>query len=210
MGSRRTNNRERILQVAGAMLYRQGYNATSVDDIVQAAGVSKSNFYYHYPSKEDLGIAVLTVRRDDLSTLIAQTLHDSTLTPTARMTAFLTSLLDVQESSLGRRGCPFGNLAAEMTEHSERIRCFLSRLFSELSRDLSAVVAEGQRTREFRCDVDPVEVGSFMVQVIQGMHLILKCDKDPGPVRLTGSLLVDLLRHTGQGCCAVQELPGSL
>ena len=52
-------NREKLLEAATAILGRNGYQATSVDEILEAARVAPSNFYYHFKSKEDLGLEVL-------------------------------------------------------------------------------------------------------------------------------------------------------
>lgn len=191
---RRTNNRERILHTAREMLYRQGYNGTSVDDIVEASGVSKSNFYYHFPSKEDLGIAVLSLRREEMESLLRRTLRDEGRSPASRLAAFLTAILDHQESDLDRHGCPFGNLAAEMTDHSERIRCFLSGLFADLASELADVIRVGQASGQIRRDVDPVELATLILQAVQGMQLIMKCDKDARPARMSGALLVELMK----------------
>src|SRR5688572_2230441 len=52
-------NREKLLEAATAILGRNGYQATSVDEILEAARVAPSNFYYHFKSKEELAIEVL-------------------------------------------------------------------------------------------------------------------------------------------------------
>ncbi|NLH99845.1 MAG: TetR/AcrR family transcriptional regulator [Chthonomonadales bacterium] len=187
------NNRDRILQTAGEMLYRQGYNSTSVDDIAAAAGVSKSNFYYHFPSKEDLGLAVLSIRREKLERLLVDTLRDTSRGPLSRLAGFLSALLDHQEDELERRGCPFGNLVAEMTEHSERMRCFLHGVFQDMIGDIAAVIAEGQSVGQIRDDLDAQAVARLLVQTIQGMHLIVKCDRDARAARVSGNLLIDLI-----------------
>jgi len=176
------------------MLYRSGYNGVSVDDIVAASGVSKSNFYYHFPSKEDLGLAVLSARRDVLEQLMDATLRDKERSPATRLAAFFAAILDHQESELDRHGCPFGNLVAEMTEHSERIRCFLSGLFADLTREIAEVIRLGQVTGDFRDDVAAEDLASLALQTLQGMQLIIKCDRDPRPARTSGSVLVELMR----------------
>lgn len=194
MNVKHTGNRERILQAAGEMLYRQGYNATSVDHIALVSGVSKSNFYYHFPSKEDLGVAVLAARRDELEAMMDQTLRDSSQSPVDRLARFLEGVMDHQEAKLDHRGCPFGNLVAEMTEHSERIRCFLSGLFSDIAREIGSVIGEGQSAGQFRADVDPNDIGDLILQALQGMQLAVKCERDARPARATPKLLIDLIR----------------
>lgn len=176
------------------MLYTRGYNSTSVDDIVAASGVSKSNFYYHFPSKEDLGIAVLAARREELEQMMNSTLRDRERSPAGRLAAFFAAILDHQESMLDHHGCPFGNLVAEVTEHSERIRCFLSGLFADLAREIADVIRLGQATGDFRDDFDAGEMAQLVLQTLQGMQLIIKCDRNPEPARASGTLLVELLK----------------
>ncbi|MCZ7562454.1 MAG: TetR/AcrR family transcriptional regulator [Burkholderiales bacterium] len=50
--------RERILDVANDLVLRQGFTATSLDQILERAGVTKGAFFYHFKSKEDLAYAL--------------------------------------------------------------------------------------------------------------------------------------------------------
>jgi AcrR family transcriptional regulator len=51
--------RQRILEAAGRLFYRDGYRAVGVDTIVAEAGVAKMSLYRHFPSKDDLIVAYL-------------------------------------------------------------------------------------------------------------------------------------------------------
>lgn len=169
-------SKAKILQVARELFYRGGYLATSVDDILQLAKVSKSNFYYHFKSKEDLGIAVLQERCEEFEKALAATLLNESISPCRRLQGFL-SVLAQSHSDDDPGGCPFGNLVAEMSQHSERFRRHLSDMFSGLTDTIGGVVEEGQRAGEFRKDVDAPSVGALIVQAIQGAELLAKCHK---------------------------------
>jgi len=56
---RECGNRVRILDAAARLFHRRGFQPTSLDEIVAASGVCRSNLYYHFASKEELGLAVL-------------------------------------------------------------------------------------------------------------------------------------------------------
>jgi len=59
--------RRRLIEEAATRLFAQrGYLATTVEDIVQAAGVTKPMLYRHFESKQDLCIALLERYRDEL------------------------------------------------------------------------------------------------------------------------------------------------
>jgi AcrR family transcriptional regulator len=56
--------RERILQTAHDLFYREGIRATGIDRIIERAGVTKVTFYRHFPSKNDLIAAYLDYRHE--------------------------------------------------------------------------------------------------------------------------------------------------
>ncbi|KKJ77071.1 TetR family transcriptional regulator [Kiloniella litopenaei] len=61
---RRSKKREHLVDVALGLFYAQGFHATGVEQIVSEAGVARMTLYKHFPSKDDLIIAVLE-RRDE-------------------------------------------------------------------------------------------------------------------------------------------------
>ena len=51
--------KEKILNTASDLFYRNGYNLTGINEIIEKAGVAKASLYKHFPSKDDLAIAYL-------------------------------------------------------------------------------------------------------------------------------------------------------
>ena len=51
--------RERIVDAAQALVYRHGFSATSLDKVIEAAGLTKGAFFYHFKSKGDLGRSLI-------------------------------------------------------------------------------------------------------------------------------------------------------
>src|SRR5262250_735250 len=56
--------RERLVAVAVELFYRRGFGAVGVDQIIEAAGVTKTTFYKHFEGKDDLMVAAVQ-RRDE-------------------------------------------------------------------------------------------------------------------------------------------------
>src|SRR5580698_10432746 len=55
----RSDTREEILDRAEALIQTRGYSAFSYQDISDSLGIRKASIHYHFPSKTDLGIAVV-------------------------------------------------------------------------------------------------------------------------------------------------------
>ncbi len=62
---KREATRHDILAAAGILFIKKGYDATSVDDIAEAANVAKGTLYYHFKSKDEvlLGLSIGYLKR---------------------------------------------------------------------------------------------------------------------------------------------------
>lgn len=173
-------SREKILQKASELIHTKGYNHTSIQDILQAASVTRSNFYYHFESKEQLVFEMLGQRmREFYEMIIRPSLHASDLDPLQRLHALLDRLLELGRSSLGELGCPFGNLAQEMSPIHEPLRQPLSAMFNALSEALEQCLEEGKEAGLFQQSLPSGQLADFALAQIQGAFLLRKTHKDP-------------------------------
>ena len=135
---RRTPARERILQTAERLFYRDGYRAVGIDTIIAEARIAKMSLYRHFPSKDDLIAAYLDRANDQLLEWI-----DGLVAPHADPRAALEAIFEgvaTLASSPDCLGCAFVGAAAEFPddEHpghrvaSEHKRAVLDR-FRELA-----------------------------------------------------------------------------
>ncbi len=129
--------KETIIRIASDLFYRQGYNATGIQQIIDAAGVSKGAFYTHFKSKDVLGVEYLQKMSKDETTHLKQVLseiHD----PYKKYMQFNT-LMKGWMVSTNYRGCAFANMTAEVTDRNSPIRKeakFHYEAFRAIIRDL--------------------------------------------------------------------------
>jgi AcrR family transcriptional regulator len=67
------DRRSAILDSALEVFSRRGYNGASIDEIAQAAGISKALIYEHFPSKKDLHVSLLERHTQQIFVRLAQT-----------------------------------------------------------------------------------------------------------------------------------------
>jgi exonuclease VII small subunit len=84
-------------------------------------------------------------------------------------------------------------MVVEVSEHHESMRRRLSELFRGLHRSLTSVVEEGQELGEFRNGVAASDLAALVLQAVQGMQLMTKCEKTIEPARRSAELLMMLL-----------------
>ena len=63
--------KDQILEVATELVQTRGYNAFSYQDLSDRLGITKASIHHHFPSKEDLGIAVAEKYRAEVEAALA-------------------------------------------------------------------------------------------------------------------------------------------
>ena len=87
--------RDTILDAGLKVMFRSGYNGTSVRDIVAAAGAPQGSFTNHFRSKEAFASEVLDRYFENTKGLVAEALGDSALTPRQRLRRYLDVITDL-------------------------------------------------------------------------------------------------------------------
>lgn len=133
--------RERILEVAGELFYRQGVQAVGVDAIIAQADVARMSFYRHFHSKEGLVIACVERRDEQIRAWFETQVARLAPAPRDRPLAVFDAL--ARHISAERyRGCGFLNTMAEMADrtdaahqaaaaHKARFKEYFARLLRE-------------------------------------------------------------------------------
>jgi AcrR family transcriptional regulator len=107
--------RDRILEVADRLFYRQGLQAVGVDALAAQIGISKKTLYRHFPSKDDLVVAYLKGRFRPLPALSDRPPGEQIL---KNFEWFARSLSQAEDY----RGCAFLNALAELGEADSEAR----------------------------------------------------------------------------------------
>jgi AcrR family transcriptional regulator len=107
--------RERILQSARELFYRDGINAVSVDAIAAAAGTNKMTLYRHFSSKDELVAAYLSQLAGEAEALWEEARDAHPGDPQAQLRYLLRRVSEFATASNGR-GCALANAAVELAE----------------------------------------------------------------------------------------------
>ena len=161
--------RQRILETADRLFYQDGIRAVGIDRIIAEAGVAKMSLYKHFPSKDDLILAVLKHREDTVLEFFRSAMERHGKKAKTPLRAFFAALKDFFESP-GFRGCPFQNAAVELAdpEHpgTEFVRGH-KRRFGEFLRGLVEGTL-GQAAVKVAPAVAILVEGAIVTAVIQG------------------------------------------
>jgi AcrR family transcriptional regulator len=110
-----TDARERILDVADQLFYREGVRATGIDTIIARSEVAKTTLYRYFPSKDDLVVAYLERRNQQYWDLLETAIKRYSGKPKQQLLAVF-GWLDELLASPENHGCPFLMTASEFPE----------------------------------------------------------------------------------------------
>jgi TetR/AcrR family transcriptional repressor of nem operon len=189
--SRGRRMRALIIDAAATLMYQRGVGATSLDDVLAAAGSGKSQLYHYFVDKADLVRAV--VERQSQIVLAQQPLINS-VDSWAGLDAWVDEILRAHSAPGGPFACPLGTMAAEL-KNDEAFRPSLDAAF----RRWEAPLARGLRSMRDRGELadtaDPTRLASAVIAALQGGMLLARIYGDIAPLRDTLRAAVAHLRE---------------
>ena len=172
------SNRDKLIDTAAQLFHSHGFEGTSIDLLMKTSGVHKSNFYYYFESKEDLGLLTIEkVASEFKESVLSKTILNLDLNPLERLDGFYEKIISYQQflfSQSRNAGCFFGNLALEQSAVNEKFRSALSDFFQEFEGSFEQCLREGVEQGFFREEIEPKETATLVVSQIEGAVLLLK------------------------------------
>ena len=183
------DTRTRILDLAETLLLERGFNAFSYQHLARELGVKPAAIHYHFPSKDDLGTALVARQLRRLRKWRA--LPRVTDLPPAQQ---LEALLAVYDNHLGhdRRVCQFGALAADFRTLPAAMQAELRTFNRELTEWLAEVLAVGRATGELRFVGSPTAKATQVLTVLAGALQVARVHDDSAYHVIVGQLRLEL------------------
>jgi AcrR family transcriptional regulator len=190
---KRINNpqgmRARILDVAADLFQRNGYNATSVHDVVRGAATTGGALHHHFATKKALGLAVIAER-------VAREVDETAIQPIATASSaaagirtVFNGVADVLERNRAVSGCPLNNLALELSLADADFREAVNAVFDRWRAALSS------RLRADRPDLDASrshDLATLVVASYSGAMAMAKASQSAEPLRACAKQLQTL------------------
>lgn len=175
MVSTNYGSRQKIINRSRDLFHRYGIEQTSVDTILKETGVSKSNFYYHFKSKDELAYQVLRSRMDEyVDSVLKPTLENNALEPYERLVRFYQRVIDYHESVNCEYGCPFGNVLLELNDRKDEFRLALINFFGMWRQKIKDCVEEGVSKEQIRSEPDAEALSELLLSHLEGAILMAK------------------------------------
>ncbi|OBK21420.1 transcriptional regulator [Mycobacterium asiaticum] len=172
---RTSDARDRIVSSAARLFLERSYHDVGVEELCGAADVRKGSFYHYFSSKADLANAVIDLHMQVFATRLASNPGE---TPAEKLAAIPDAIGGIQAAlhrQFGRFvGCPFGNLAAELSTTDESVRNHLADRLATLEAQLAKICRAAAADHMLRDGVDPDRLAHALFAHYQGLILLAK------------------------------------
>jgi TetR/AcrR family transcriptional repressor of nem operon len=153
------------------LFHEVGFNGSSVQDIVDRAGVPKGSFYNYFKAKELLALEVLETYSKGSN---REVLTDKTLAPMERLRRHFESMASRYQHFGYRKGCLIGNVAAETSEEMPMIREAILKSLSKWTELIAAAIREGQGDKSISTNLPADALARFLINSWEGAVIRMK------------------------------------
>ena len=159
------NSKRTIMNMAEALLQDKGFNGFSYAHIASELGVKNAAIHYHFPTKEDLGIAVIRRYRDRFQLWINNA-RVKDLSPEEKLDWFFSIYIDTRADK--GKVCLIGSLEAEFNSIPEELQAEVEALHREMLQWLESTLSEGREAGVFRFNGEPSSKAALIFSSVQG------------------------------------------
>lgn len=176
---RRGEARSALLDTALSVIRRQGLHATTVDDLCEAAGVTKGAFFHHFATKEDLAVAAAHHWSETTGALFARAPYHDADDPADRVLGYLDFRASLVVGDPADYTCLVGTMAQEAFDTSPAIRDACAASIFGHAETLEADFAAALAAAGSEGEVDAASLARHTQTVLQGAFVLSKAAGDP-------------------------------
>jgi TetR/AcrR family transcriptional regulator, transcriptional repressor for nem operon len=194
--SKAERTRTYIIERSALVFNHKGYAGTSLADLVEATGLTKGSIYGNFENKNAVAVAAYDynidfMRREFASVMIPQ--------PTAegKLIALTEYYRQNWRKFFARGGCPIQNASIETDDAADlmELREHVQASVRMWAKDIGAIIGKGQRTGEFRAEIDAQAYAYEILIILEGGIMIAKILDHPKQLYVALDRIVAIIQQ---------------
>ena len=200
---KKSNSREKLIETTAALLQKQGYFGTGLNEIVKESGAPKGSLYFHFPGgKEELAAEALALNGAGMRALLQAALEGVEDVEQALGIAIDVLVQQLEESDY-LKGCPIATVALEAAATSDRLHEVVKEAYESWE-----TIVEARLVTAGAPEAEAKEQAVGILAAVEGGLLLSRAYRDTRPLRAVQAMLVGMLRRqfsdgAGPGSSAV-------
>jgi TetR/AcrR family transcriptional repressor of nem operon len=170
----RHESKRKLLDAALRVIREKGYSATRVEDICEAAGLTKGSFFHHFDSKEALALAAADYWIEETGALFATAPYHEPTDPVERLLAYVDFRKAMLLGELPEFTCLVGTMVQEVYDTHPALREACNKSISGHAATLVPDIEEAMRRRGMKVDWTAESLALYTQAAIQGAFILAK------------------------------------
>lgn len=162
------------LDSALAVFWRQGYELTSMQDLVSAMGINRASLYDTFGNKHELYKKALQRYKNTSLAMTREKLINSPGTVSERLLNYFYSLSQSHVAEQQHIGCFLNNTAVELAPHYPDIAELVREAWQELENIFKAVLDDGVSKQELPANINTTAIAATINMTLQGISVMAK------------------------------------
>jgi TetR/AcrR family transcriptional regulator, transcriptional repressor for nem operon len=172
-------SKAKFLDAALRVIRAKGYTATRIEDVCEAAGLTKGSFFHHFKGKEELAVAAAAHFAQLADRLFASAPYQQARDPLQKLLGYVDFRRELLRGDLPDFTCLLGTMVQEVYETNPAIRAACERHISAHAAAVATLVREAKSKYAPRAPWDPESLGLFTQAVLQGAFVLAKAKGGP-------------------------------
>ena len=192
MARPREFEREEVVEKALGVFWRQGYQATSVQDLVEATGLNRGSLYDTFGDKHGLFLEVVEHYRSHVTARRLAKLEE----PGPARAKIETFFKEVIEFSVGEGrllGCLMTNSAIELAPHDRDTRLAVAANMAAMEGTFRRVLTRAKKDGELAADKSPADLARFLTATANGLRVMAKVTPERAALRSVVRIALEAL-----------------
>jgi len=180
MGRKKEFDEDAVLHKAMRLFWEQGYEKTSMQELVSHMGIHKKSMYDTFGDKQSLYVKTLKRYSDMLEQSVKRGMADTRSAKEAIRLLFEMAI-EQQEELPG--GCFVVNTAVELAKHDSEAIDWVHLKWTDTEQLIRDLIVEGQKSGEFSKTLNAVELSYYFINALIGLRVMVKTISDREKLR---------------------------
>lgn len=181
-------DKEEVLEKAIGIFWAKGFNATSMQDLVDGLGISRSSLYDTFGDKESLFYAALNTYTSKYQAIMVQDIINAP-SPLTVIKSFFSNQIAQSVNDSEHKGCLIVNTATELAANSSKANEFVCENVDIVVNAFAQAIEKGQQMGEITKANSPLQLARFLFNASIGMRVSARTGTD-------GKILSDIASIT--------------
>jgi len=174
-----SDTKRKLLDAAMRLMLRQGFTATTVDQVCSEAGLTKGSFFHYFKSKDQIGQAAVSYFSCCQQEATDKAPFNQLEDPLDSILGMLDFFAEKATDPNGPKACLVGNLAQELAQTHPAIRGCCEESFNHWTKGIASLLRAAKEKHQPSSDFEPDSVATMMLSLIQGSLVVAKARQNP-------------------------------